>query len=83
MGVAYLAFVATATRDIPRRAFAGGGADRAGTAGTVARSSATRPQCSGGRRLIASALIASMVCACLLGLVGPSSSVLAASLLLL
>ena len=37
----------------------------------------------GRRRLIASALIASMVCACLLGLVGPSSYLLAASLLLL
>jgi predicted MFS family arabinose efflux permease len=83
-GVAYLAFVATATGTSAAALSPAAALTVLGLAGTVASILGNEAaMLLGRRRLIASALIASMVCACLLGLVGPSSYLLAASLLLL
>src|SRR4051812_27880845 len=83
-GVAYLAFVATATGTSAAALSPAAALTVLGLAGTVASILGNEAaMLLGRRRLIASALVASMVCACLLGLVGPSSYLLAASLLLL
>ena len=83
-GVAYLAFVATATGTSAAALSPAAALTVLGLAGTVASILGNEAaMLLGRRRLIASALIASMVCACLLGLVGPSPHLPAASLLLL
>jgi predicted MFS family arabinose efflux permease len=83
-GVAYLAFVATATGASAAALSPAAALTLLGLAGTAASILGNEAAILlGRRRLIAVALIASMVCACLLGLVGPSSYLLAAALLLL
>jgi predicted MFS family arabinose efflux permease len=83
-GVAYLAFVVAATGASATLVPPAAALTALGLAGTVASILGNEAAMRlGRRRLIVAALIASAACACLLGLVGPLSYMVAVALLLL
>jgi predicted MFS family arabinose efflux permease len=82
-GVAYLAFVAAATGEPSRYLTPAAVLTLLGLLGTVASLLGNEAAIAlGRRRLIGAALIASMLCACLLALAGPASYLVAAVVLL-
>jgi MFS family permease len=82
-GVAYLAFVAAASGEPSRYLTPAAVLTLLGLLGTLASILGNEAAIAlGRRRLIGSALIASMLCACLLALAGPASYLIAAVVLL-